>query len=92
MERTGPFWDAVEGRVPMPAAAATLGWELRSIDPEQRPGVYYMRDGWRRQLEGPARHATSPTARARQTATAAATARPHTTRRSASTAPPYRGG
>ena len=25
MERTGPFWDAIEGRVPMPAAAATMG-------------------------------------------------------------------
>ena len=34
MERTGPFWDAIEGRVPMPAAAATLGWELRAIDPD----------------------------------------------------------
>jgi hypothetical protein len=31
---------------------------LQSIDPEQRPDVYFMRDGWRRQLEGPARHAT----------------------------------
>jgi predicted permease len=30
---------------------------LRSIDPEQRPGVYFMRDGWRRQLEWPSRHA-----------------------------------
>jgi hypothetical protein len=24
-ERTGPFWDAAEGRAPVPRAAATLG-------------------------------------------------------------------
>jgi hypothetical protein len=24
-ERSGPFWDGVEGRAPMPPAAATLG-------------------------------------------------------------------
>jgi uncharacterized protein (TIGR00369 family) len=35
MEREGPFWDAVEGRVPLPAAAVTLGWELVSISPEE---------------------------------------------------------
>jgi uncharacterized protein (TIGR00369 family) len=33
--REGPFWDAVEGRAPLPAAAATLGWELVSVDPDQ---------------------------------------------------------
>lgn len=33
-ERTGPFWDAIEGRAPMPPAAAALGWTLRSVDPE----------------------------------------------------------
>jgi uncharacterized protein (TIGR00369 family) len=33
MEREGPFWDAVEGRAPLPAAAATLGWQLVSVDP-----------------------------------------------------------
>jgi uncharacterized protein (TIGR00369 family) len=27
-ERSGPFWDAVEGRAPMPRAAATLGFEF----------------------------------------------------------------
>ncbi|MFD0853790.1 PaaI family thioesterase [Actinomadura adrarensis] len=26
--RTGPFWDGVEGRVPIPPAAATLGFEF----------------------------------------------------------------
>jgi uncharacterized protein (TIGR00369 family) len=34
MWRIGPFWDAVEGRAPLPAAAATLGWELVSVNPE----------------------------------------------------------
>lgn len=32
--REGPFWEAVEGRAPLPAAAATLGWELVSVSPE----------------------------------------------------------
>jgi uncharacterized protein (TIGR00369 family) len=32
--RTGPFWDAIEGRAPMPASAATLGWELVAVSPE----------------------------------------------------------
>lgn len=35
MEREGPFWDAVEGRAPLPASAVTLGWELVSISPEE---------------------------------------------------------
>jgi uncharacterized protein (TIGR00369 family) len=34
VEREGPFWDAVEGRAPLPPAAVTLGWELVSISPE----------------------------------------------------------
>ena len=34
MSREGPFWDVMEGRAPMPPAAALLGWELISIDPE----------------------------------------------------------
>jgi uncharacterized protein (TIGR00369 family) len=33
--RTGPFWDAAEGRAPLPPAAATLGFELVGADPEQ---------------------------------------------------------
>jgi len=33
--REGPFWDAVEGRVPLPAAAVTLGWELDAVDPDE---------------------------------------------------------
>jgi uncharacterized protein (TIGR00369 family) len=33
-ERSGPFWDAMAGRAPMPPAAATLGWELVDADPE----------------------------------------------------------
>jgi uncharacterized protein (TIGR00369 family) len=31
---TGFFWDVLAGRTPPPAAAATLGWKLRSVDPE----------------------------------------------------------
>ena len=31
--RTGAFWDAMEGRVPPPPAAATLGFRLLEIDP-----------------------------------------------------------
>jgi uncharacterized protein (TIGR00369 family) len=34
-KRRGAFWDAIEGRAPMPPAAALLGWKLRAIDPEK---------------------------------------------------------
>jgi uncharacterized protein (TIGR00369 family) len=33
-ERVGPFWDAMEGRAPMPPVAELLGWQLEEIDPE----------------------------------------------------------
>ena len=33
--RSGPFWDAVEGRAPVPRAAATLGLEFVEAGPEQ---------------------------------------------------------
>ena len=33
--RSGPFWDAVEGRAPLPRAAATLGLELIQADVER---------------------------------------------------------
>jgi uncharacterized protein (TIGR00369 family) len=32
--RDGMFWEMVAGRVAPPAAAVTLGWQLRGIDPE----------------------------------------------------------
>jgi uncharacterized protein (TIGR00369 family) len=32
--REGPFWDALEGRAPMPPAAELLGWELVAVDPD----------------------------------------------------------
>jgi uncharacterized protein (TIGR00369 family) len=32
VERSGPFWDAMEGRAPMPPAAATLGLEFVDVD------------------------------------------------------------
>ncbi|HET6332600.1 MAG TPA: PaaI family thioesterase [Polyangiales bacterium] len=35
IERTGYFWDVMEGRRPAPPAAALLGFELVSIDPER---------------------------------------------------------
>jgi uncharacterized protein (TIGR00369 family) len=34
-ERTGPFWDGVEGRAPIPRAAATLGFEFIDADVER---------------------------------------------------------
>ena len=33
-DREGPFWDIASGRVDPPAAATTLGWELRAVDPD----------------------------------------------------------
>lgn len=33
--REGHFWDVMEGRKPMPPAAALLGFKLLEIDPEQ---------------------------------------------------------
>jgi uncharacterized protein (TIGR00369 family) len=33
-ERSGPFWDVMEGRAPPPSAAVTLGFRLLDIDPE----------------------------------------------------------
>jgi uncharacterized protein (TIGR00369 family) len=33
--RRGPFWDGVEGRAPVPPAAATLGFQFISADPER---------------------------------------------------------
>ena len=35
VERAGYFWDVMEGRRPVPPAAALLGFELLEIDPEQ---------------------------------------------------------
>ena len=34
MGREGPFWDAIEGRVELPPATKTLGFELLTVDPE----------------------------------------------------------
>jgi uncharacterized protein (TIGR00369 family) len=34
--RSGPFWDGVNGRVPLPRAAATLGFEFIAADLENR--------------------------------------------------------
>ena len=32
VDRSGPFWDSVEGRAPLPRAAATLGMQLLDVD------------------------------------------------------------
>jgi uncharacterized protein (TIGR00369 family) len=34
VEREGPFWDAIEGRVDLPPATRTLGAELIAVDPD----------------------------------------------------------
>lgn len=34
-ERAGHFWDAVNGRTPMPSATTTLGWSLVRAEPER---------------------------------------------------------
>jgi uncharacterized protein (TIGR00369 family) len=34
-KRDGHFWDAVEGRAPMPTASKTLGWSLIGADTER---------------------------------------------------------
>jgi hypothetical protein len=33
--RIGPFWEAVDGRAPLPRAAATLGLEIVDVDTER---------------------------------------------------------
>lgn len=35
IERRGPFWDFIEGRLPAPPIAGLLGWKLEEIDPER---------------------------------------------------------
>jgi uncharacterized protein (TIGR00369 family) len=35
VSRSGPFWEAVAGRQPLPQAAATLGWRLSWVAPER---------------------------------------------------------
>jgi uncharacterized protein (TIGR00369 family) len=33
-QRSGPFWDAIAGRAPMPPVASLLRWQLEEVDPE----------------------------------------------------------
>lgn len=35
VKRSGPFWDAVEGRAPGPPSSRTLGWHLLEVRPEE---------------------------------------------------------
>ena len=52
-------WQVVVRTVGDPATTvAPVLAALKSIDPEQRPDVYFPRDGWRRQLVWPSRLAT----------------------------------
>jgi uncharacterized protein (TIGR00369 family) len=46
--RTGPFWDGVEGRAPMPKAAATLGLEVLAVDGDRGTVelAFTARDEW----------------------------------------------
>jgi acyl-coenzyme A thioesterase PaaI-like protein len=46
--RSGPFWDGVEGRAPIPPAAATLGFEFVAADPELKTIdlVFVAREDW----------------------------------------------
>ena len=34
--RSGPFWDIIEGRAPLPASSKLLGWKLHTLDPAKR--------------------------------------------------------
>jgi uncharacterized protein (TIGR00369 family) len=44
--RRGAFWDAVDGRAPMPTAAKTLGWSLIHADTERGEiEVYFAATG-----------------------------------------------
>ena len=31
--RSGPFWDMIQGRSPLPPASTLLGWKLLTLDP-----------------------------------------------------------
>ena len=33
--RSGPFWDIIEGRAPLPAVSTLLGWKLLALDPAE---------------------------------------------------------
>src|SRR4051812_40010839 len=49
--RTGPFWDAMAGRAPMPPVADLLGWQLEQVDPEA--GTIPVRYAARREFTNP---------------------------------------
>jgi uncharacterized protein (TIGR00369 family) len=51
-KRTGPFWDGIEGRTPMPRAAATLG--LESIDADAEKGTIELAFAAREDFTNPA--------------------------------------
>jgi uncharacterized protein (TIGR00369 family) len=49
--RTGPFWDAVEGRAAIPPVADLLGWRLEAVTPEE--GTITVRFEGRRAFTNP---------------------------------------
>jgi uncharacterized protein (TIGR00369 family) len=49
--RTGPFWDAVEGRAPLPPVASLLGWQLEEVDPDA--GTITVKFDARREFTNP---------------------------------------
>ena len=49
--RTGAFWDAIEGRTPLPPVAELLGWQLETVDPER--GRIVVRFDGRREFANP---------------------------------------
>jgi uncharacterized protein (TIGR00369 family) len=51
-KRSGPFWDAVEGRAPVPRAAATLGLEF--IDADCENGTIELAFAAREEFTNPA--------------------------------------
>jgi len=69
IDRTGPFWDAVTGRVPPPPAAKTLGWALQHVDPAEGTVRVVHRGGTIAFLEG---HLCDPDGNLVATATATA--------------------
>jgi uncharacterized protein (TIGR00369 family) len=50
--RSGPFWDAIQGRAPMPPAAATLGFEF--IDADVETGTIELGFAAREEFTNPA--------------------------------------
>ncbi len=53
-ERSGPFWEAIEGRAPLPPVAMLLGWTLEQVDPDA--GTIVVRFDARPEFTNPVGH------------------------------------